>query len=170
MHAAERNMDPHQIPRFHPVRKVVPESERTERKKEVQKSYIPETCALLFCIAAILVLNLFLLGRFADITSTKHQVSQMEKKMEQLQNQREQLAVSIEKSSRLDWIEQEAMARLNMQYPDKNQIIYISVDPVRVQLVAGQMNHQVTEDDLEGSILPQSIEKIFHKFAGVLRI
>jgi cell division protein FtsL len=170
MHAAERKRETYHVHSSLPARKVMYETEKTVRKNDVQKSYIPETCALLFCIAAILVLNLFLLGRFADITSTKHQVSQMEKKMEQLQNQREQLAVSIEKSSRLDWIEQEAVARLNMQYPDKNQIIYISVDPVRVQLVAGQMKHQVTDDVLEGSILPQSIEKIFHKFAGVLRI
>lgn len=128
-----------------------------------------ETWALLLYIAAFLLLNLMLIGRYADITETKHNVAGMEKKLEQLQNQREQLMVDIERSSRLDWIEEEAIHRLGMQYPDKSRMIYISVDPSRVELVASHIDSAAEVKEEDGGLLPNSIERIFHKFAGVFR-
>jgi len=171
MYAAEQIRQSYQEPplRQTPRHNSVPQ--KAKRSKQMKKkSYLPETCILILCVFAFLALNLLLLGRFAEITSTKHQVSQMEKKFEQLQNQKEQLMVEIEKSSKLEWIEHEAIERLGMKYPDKNQMIYISVDPVRVELVTNQINQIHSEELAEDGLLPQSIERIFLKFAGVLRI
>ena len=139
------------------------------RHNSRHRSYVRETCALFLCVMAFLGLNLFLLNRYAEITSVKHQVLQMEKSLEQLRNQREKLGVEIEKSSKLEWIEGEAVGRLGMKYPDKNQVIYISVDPARVALIDGELEKVHIEDGKNG-ILPNSIERIFHKFAGVLQI
>jgi cell division protein FtsL len=171
MHAAEQIYQPYQERQEREKRQTAHQIKKAHAAHHVKpKSYFRETCALLICVIAFMALNLFLLGRFAEITSMKHQVSQMEKSFEQLQNQREQLMIEIEKSSKLEWIEHEALTRLGMKYPDKNQMIYISVDPARVAIVAGQINQEPLEEIEGGGLLPQSIEKIFHKFAGVLRI
>ncbi|SMP46612.1 septum formation initiator family protein [Anoxynatronum buryatiense] len=166
MYAAERirEMD------YDDYRQMPKRQQTASKKAKPQKSYMPETCALLLCIVAFLGLNLFLINRFAEITATKHQVTQLEKSLEQLQNQREQLMVEIEQSSKLEWIEQEAVNRLGMRYPDKSQLIYISVDPASVALLAGEIQEDPLAENEDGGLLPYSIEKIFHKFAGILRI
>jgi len=166
MYAAEkiREMD------YYDYETVPRQKKPTQQRAIPQKSFLPETCALILCIVAFLALNLFLISRFAEITATKHQVTQLEKSLEQLQNQREQLMVEIERSSKLEWIEHEAVSRLGMQYPDKSQLIYISVDPASVALLAGQIETDPMSENEEDGILPYSIEKIFHKFAGILRI
>ncbi len=171
MYAAEQLRQPN--PEWHPGHdpSKKPDRQKSKGLSQTRKtSFIPETCVLLFCVLAFLVLNLFLLSRFAEITSMKHQVSQMEKRFEQLQNQREQLLVEIERSSKLEWVEQEATTRLGMRYPDKSQVIYISVDPGKVELVENQINRNSLKEPANNGLLPQSIERIFHKFAGVLRI
>ncbi len=152
-------------------KKLIKQKTENEKKRLSTKnrSYVRETCALFLCVIAFLGLNLFLLSRYAEITSVKHQVLQMEKSLEQLRNTKEKLSVEIEKSSKLEWIEGEAVTRLSMKYPDKNQVIYISVDPTKVALIDGELEKTYIEDERNG-ILPNSIERIFHKFAGVLQI
>jgi len=168
MYAAEQIRQSHYYEQERiPVRKQ--SENEIKRHNTKNRTYVRETCALFLCVMAFLGLNLFLLSRYAEITSVKHQVLQMEKSLEQLRNQKEKLSVEIEKSSKLEWIEGEAVTRLSMKYPDKSQVIYISVDPAKVALIDGELEKTYIEDEKNG-ILPHSIERIFHKFAGVLQI
>lgn len=168
MYAAEQIRQSHYYEKDRNTIKSNKKVDKTLHSKR-QKSYIRETCALFLCVLVFLGLNLFLLNRYAEVTSVKHQVLQMEKSLEQLRNQKEKLSVEIEKSSKLEWIEGEAVTRLGMKYPDKSQVIYISVDPARVGLINGELEKSYTQDGQRG-VLPHSIERIFHKFAGVLQI
>lgn len=174
MHAAELMREANPKRPLYREKRTVSKRKSVNRPLGVQtrtsKSYSREICALLLCIALFLSLNLFLLGRFAEVTAVKHRVSQMEKLLEQQVNQKEQLMVEIERSSKLEWIEEEAVHRLGMRYPDKTQMIYISVDPARVELVSGNLDNSPSVDHQDHGLLPHSIERIFHKFAGVLRI
>lgn len=172
MHAAQQIQHTH----YHnPVRKTVATKRkaltppRVKTRNRVYNSYVRETCALLLCVLGLLGLNLFLLSRYAEITSAKHQVHVLDNTLEQLQNQKVQLSVKIDKSSRLDWIEDQAVERLAMKYPDKSQVIFISVDPNRVALINESLARNRSEVR-DNSLLPHSIERIFHKFAGVLQI
>ncbi|SDY42090.1 FtsB/FtsL family cell division protein [Tindallia californiensis] len=166
MHAAQQL--PYEYPYEIPATKEK-KGKQNKKKKAEKKKYALELVVLMACLGAVLALNLFLVGRYADITSTRHAVTTLEKKTEQLQNQREQLMVEIERASRLEWVEAEAKTRLSMKYPDKDQLIYISVDPDRVNQVSQRIETHCTEEEHNGT-LPQPIEKIIHKFAGILRI
>ncbi|GEM_PF-1239242 len=167
MYAAER------LPREQPYEVPVQKPERTKRvktRKALKRKYALEMLVLMVCLCGVLALNIFLVGRYADITGTRHEVSSLDKKVEQLQNQKEQLLVDIEKSSKLEWIEEEAKSRLSMKYPDKEQLIYISVDPERVNQISQRIQRSNEEIEQKQQSLPQPIEKIIYKFAGILRI
>lgn len=167
MHAAERL--PQERPSEVPVRKPR-RKQRVKTKKVAKKKYVLEMLTLMVCLCGVLALNIFLVGRFADITGTRHEVSSLDKKVERLQNQKEQLLVEIEKSSKLEWIEEEAKERLSMKYPDKDQLIYISVDSEKVNQISQRVQRNKEEPESKEQSLPQSIERIIHKFAGILRI
>ncbi len=168
MYAAEQIRQSHYYDKNHNAIRTNKKIDKTLHIKR-HKSYVRETCALFLCVMAFLGLNLYLLNRYAEVTSVKHQVLQLEKSLEQLRNQKEKLSVEIEKSSKLEWIEGEAVTRLSMKYPDKSQVIYISVDQARVGLINGELEKSDTQEGQSG-ILPHSIERIFSKFAGVLQI
>ena len=167
MYAAERlpQEQPYEVPVRQPERK-----KQKNTKKALKTKYALEMLALMVCLCGVLALNIFLVGRYADITGTRHAVSSLDQKVEQLQNQKEQLLVEIEKSSKLEWIEEEAKSRLSMKYPEKEQLIYISVDPDRVNQISQQVKSSNEETEQRQKSLPQPIERIIHKFAGILRI
>ena len=79
--------------------------------------------SLLIIIAAALVLML----RFALITSLGYSISNSEKKYEEIRNMNSVLRYQIEKETDLDNIRLLAEAKLGMQTPKKNQIVYINV-------------------------------------------
>ncbi|RQD66907.1 MAG: hypothetical protein D5S00_11575 [Tindallia sp. MSAO_Bac2] len=167
MYAAQR------IPQEHPYHEPVRRPKRKNQqkaKRAVKKKYALELVALMVCLCGVLALNIFLVGRYADITNTRHAVSSLEQRVEQLQNHREQLMVEIERSSKLEWIEEEAKNRLSMKHPEKDQLIYISVDPERVRQVSQRIDRKNSEVEQNDNGLPQPIERIIHRFAGVLRI
>ena len=143
---------------------------KTVERKAMQRKFTLEIVLLSICLCTVLSLNIFLVGRYAEITGIKHEVSSLNQQVEQLKNHREQLLVQIEQSSRLEWIETEAKERLSMKYPDKDHMIYISIDPDQVQQVAKQINIKETDIEQTDGIIPQPVEKIIHKFANVLRI
>lgn len=78
-----------------------------------------------------IVLGILLIGymyRYSTISAIKYENNQLKKDLEAMENQKRELMMEIEKSKRSDVIEQMAKEQLGMQYPEEEQIVYITTD------------------------------------------
>jgi len=142
-----------------------------KQKKKEPKRYRFEKVMATVGIITILVLSLSLLLRYASITETRHQVHGLSKQLEQLESQREKLKVEMEKVSKSKTIEAAAKERLNMQYPSKEQVFYVAVDPTKVALMNNEINKKINNGEVIGANNNQStLKKMFHKISGMFNI
>lgn len=122
-------------------------------------------------IFVFLFLGIFLLLRYAAITEAKHQVIKLNNQLEQVVNQKEKLKLELEKATKSELIEMEAMSRLNMTYPKVDQTYYITVNPTKVALLTQEMNKQLALPQ-EGVSVPAEgvMSKVINKFVELFRI
>ncbi|MDO4720769.1 MAG: cell division protein FtsL [Peptostreptococcaceae bacterium] len=66
--------------------------------------------------------------RYSMISSMKYEINRKYKELEELQNQKKELHLEIEKTKRSDLIESTAREQLGMEYPTEEQLIYITVE------------------------------------------
>ncbi|MBM7614594.1 cell division protein FtsL [Alkaliphilus hydrothermalis] len=142
-----------------------------KQKKKAPKSYRFEKVMATAGIVTILVLSLSLLLRYASITEARHDVHGLSKQLEQLENQREKLKVEMEKVSKSMTIEAAAKERLNMQYPSKEQVFYVAVDPTKVALMNNEIDKKINEGEVIGlNTNLNPLKKMFHKISGMFNI
>lgn len=111
-----------------------PEKSRTEksRNKKVVKRK-KRTKALyrlaLMGIAMIgLILSLFILYRYANITKIRLEITELEKQKVELEKEKENLVAELEAIKSSSKIEEDAVVKLGMDYPTEEQIVYLDVD------------------------------------------
>ncbi|MCC5912548.1 MAG: hypothetical protein JJT76_19185 [Clostridiaceae bacterium] len=146
------------------------QQQRVSKNIKRKKSYRFEKIASGLGVSIVLILSLALLIRFAAITDARHHVHSLNQQIEQLESQRENLRVEVERSSKSQWIENEAKERLNMQYPQSQQMIYINVDPIEVAMISSRIKeaNERNNNIEEGS--STILDRAFNKFVGFLKI
>lgn len=79
-------------------------------------------------LAVFFVCAMILMYRFAAITELNYKIGSMNRKIENLRNENARMAIDIEKSADLNYVEEIAVTKLGMQRPLKNQIVYVNIE------------------------------------------
>lgn len=120
-----------------------------KRKKVINKTMYLGILAMFF------ISSFFILNRYADITQARYEISEMQKQLKELENERTDLLANLEGLKSTTAISEKAQTNLGMVYPNEDQIVYIAVNDI----------NENTQDDIS---LSQRIREIFSIFSSIL--
>jgi cell division protein FtsL len=119
---------------------------REEKKREAKKIKLRSQRRLnFFVICAVVALSMaayFMISKNVQVHETKDQITKLENELAMLESNTSQKIFELEQSVDLNAVEQIATTRLNMQRPEKYQIVYINVQTDDVT--------EVTANNVEG--------------------
>ncbi|OPJ56850.1 septum formation initiator family protein [Alkalithermobacter paradoxus] len=97
---------------------------REKNSKKKRKSINPIKIGLFIIVGIVLSL----MCRYAIISTLKYEIHALNRELREIENKKRELHLNLERLSNSGYIEREAKKRLNMNYPDDEQIVYINVD------------------------------------------
>ena len=119
---------------------------REQKKREAQKIKVRDQRRLnFFVICSIIVLSMaayFMISKNVQYQESNDKIKKLENELTMLESNTSQKIFELEQSVDLNAVEQIASTRLNMQRPEKCQIVYINVQTDDVA--------EVTADNVEG--------------------
>ncbi|PHS36459.1 MAG: hypothetical protein COA82_00330 [Alkaliphilus sp.] len=130
-------------------------NDNKKNKESNQKSM------LVSCIALIFLMSITLLFRYSSIIEARHQVYSLNNQLELLTNQKRMLNIDMERAITSEWIEQEAMKRLDMNYPTVEKTHFFAVDQVRLAKLTKQIEN---ENRIELVKKPKNKASLFARF------
>lgn len=95
---------------------------QTVANKKLNMVFKVSSIILLGAIAASMILILL---RYTQITETKYNINVLNKQINVLENDIQQLKANIDSLTRSDVIENKAINELNMQYPKYEQMVFL---------------------------------------------
>ena len=106
-----------------------------EKPKKVHKKKSNASSKLLIIGFAIigLILSLFILYGYANITKTRLEVTGLEKQKIELEREKEDLIAELEGIKSSSKIEEGAIVKLGMDYPTEDQIVYMDVNDLALE-------------------------------------
>lgn len=101
---------------------------RHEVKCQNQKQHRHlKTSLRIIALSAMLFIALsFLVIRFADVYEAKYQIHSMQKEIKQMNQEIEEIKASLDSTISLENIERVAIQELKMQYPQTEQVVYLT--------------------------------------------
>ncbi len=128
--------------------------------KELQKNYRLEK--MLFCtmIMMITLVSLGLLLRYVMITEARHEIHQLNSAIVDLKNDERSLRVELESLSRSNRVEFEASERLEMVYPEIQEVNYVQVDSNEVSRIANHLEGRENQVSPEPSLMGRANESL----------
>jgi len=141
------------------------ELKREEKRREVEKMKAREQRKLnFFVICAVVALSLsayFMISKNVQVHETASKIESLEKELAMLESNTSQKIFELEQSVDLNTVEEIATTRLNMQRPEKYQIVYLNVPTEDVT--------EVTAGEVEGvkNKVGNFTEKLKKNFFGI---
>lgn len=138
---------------------------REAKKLQARKIKLREQKRLnFFLIAGILLLSMaayFMISKNVQVHETKDEIKKLQNELAMLESNTSQKMFELEQSVDLDTVEEIASTRLNMQRPEKYQIIYINAPSEDVA--------SVTADGVEGigNQVGSMAENVKKNFLGI---
>lgn len=138
---------------------------REVKKSEAKKIKLREQRRLnFFVICAIVALFMaayFMISKNVQVFETGDRVKKLESELSMLESTTSQKIFELEQSVDLNVVERVATTRLNMQRPEKYQIVYLNVNTDDVT--------EITADDVEGvkNQIGNAAEKMKKNFIGI---
>lgn len=105
---------------------VYEENKVLKEKKKYRSNRFKKT-RIVFSILLVFLTGFVVMYRYALITDLNYKISRLEKEYETIKNDNSRLKVAVEKNTDLSRIKTTAEERMNMQKPDKYQIVHIRV-------------------------------------------
>lgn len=102
-------------------------NKRINRKKNKKKSMLIKM-SIIFWVVIIASALIFILLRYTAITEAKYEVYSLNKEITKLEDHLQEVKVELDSLTRSDIIEEAAIKDLNMQYPQYDQMIFLSLD------------------------------------------
>ncbi len=134
---------------------------KNDSKKNKENTYRLQKSMLVSCIVLIFLMSITLLFRYSSIIEARHQVYSLSNQLELLTNQKRMLNIDLERAVTSEWIEQEAMKRLNMKYPTVEKTHFFAVDQVRLAKLTKQIE---SENRIELVKQPKSKASLLVRF------
>lgn len=149
---------------------VVSREQPKAPKNKKKKNYFFEKIIITMALTVALSFSILVLTRFTSITETKHKVHGLQKQLENLEVEQEKLRVEVEKVSKSKWVEDEAIVRLDMQYPLPEQMIYININPAKVSLLSSEIKKMNTNSTTAQGEESKGFFIIFERLVGYIGI
>lgn len=137
--------------------KVLSEKKRNKARNKEKLKTVAIT-------VAIFALGLVLMYRYALITDMSYKVNKADNEYNKIKNENSRLRVEIEKEIDLSNIKRLAEEKLNMQKPDKYQIVYLRVPKSDYTIV----NSVYKMDEKQGNSMFASLFDRVSKFIQLL--
>ncbi|MFZ5965854.1 MAG: hypothetical protein ACOYVK_01570 [Bacillota bacterium] len=107
--------------------------EKIKTKEKKRKVSVFQKLQVFFSVSILGALCIGVLLGYVQVTETKYRLHNMENEMKQLENQIENLKVKVEMVKRSDLVEEKAKNLLGMQYPTKEQMIFLTIPNVETE-------------------------------------
>lgn len=101
-------------------------NEKIGKRSVIKKKRSNNKLRSLILISIFLGGCLLLLSRYAAITSIRSDITTLERNIEELEKKKVNLQASLEGIKSSEKIEEEAILKLGMDYPNEGQIVYLS--------------------------------------------
>lgn len=127
------------------------------RKRVVKKKKKSNSLSKLMSISIatiILLTSLFILFRYAKISATRLEITQLERQKNELEKDKMDLIANLEELKSSRKIVEDARYKLGMDYPAEGQIVYISVE-------------ENTNDNLENISKSVQLRKVLSLFSSL---
>lgn len=127
------------------------EQMREEKKRLAKKQKLKERKRLnFFVICAVVAISFsayFMISKNVEVYETQAHIESLQKELNMLESTTSQKIFELEQSVDLNAVEQIAMTRLNMQRPEKYQIVYINVQTDDVTDVTAKNKEKAPDTD-----------------------
>ena len=97
-------------------------------KKKKKKSKVSYKLFIVELAIIGLILSLFILFRYANITKVRQEITDLERQKTELAKEKEYLTTELESIKSSSKIEEDEMIKLGMDYPTQDQIVYLNVE------------------------------------------
>ncbi|WP_077367841.1 cell division protein FtsL [Anaerosalibacter sp. Marseille-P3206] len=104
---------------------------KVKRKKVVKnknKSKVKNKLKLFTSAIIVLLLCMLVLLKYASITKTRLEITKLENEKVKLVKEKEDMITELDRVKNSIKIEEDARTKLGMDYPTKDQIVYVSVN------------------------------------------
>ncbi len=134
---------------------VQPRESRHKEKKAVgiskkNKVKASHKLQIIISITALVGLCIGMIFGYVQLTETKYRIYYLDKEAGELSAQIENLKVELESVKKTDIIETQAKEMLNMQYPQKEQIVYLSLDDQPIMALKDTEMKDLEEEEKKG--------------------
>ena len=129
----------------------------TYRKKR-KKSKLTYKLFIMGLAVIGLILSLFILYRYANITRVRQEITELERQKIELEKEKEYLTTELESIKSSSKIEEDAMIKLGMDYPTAEQVVYVNV---------GDIDMEEETDKREKSVLVKQFKSIVNLVLGL---
>lgn len=101
---------------------------RRKRKRPKKNNKSSAKLAYIFIAMAILGISLLILSRYTEITLVRTEITNLEKQRSEMEKIKINLIAELEGIKSSGQIAEDASLKLGMDYPNENQIVYISLE------------------------------------------
>ncbi|GFN35962.1 FtsB/FtsL family cell division protein [Tepidimicrobium xylanilyticum] len=105
-----------------------PNSKRKRKAKVTKKNHARNKLVIISIAMFYLILALFILYRYANITKIRNEITELERYKIQLEQEKEILMAELEGIKSSSRIEENAIFLLGMDYPTQDQIVYVDFE------------------------------------------
>jgi cell division protein FtsL len=144
------------------IAKQSPVSQKRQKMRAAHKIQI------IFCVVMVASLCVAILLGYVSLTETKYRVHALETEIKQLEGQIENYRVQAETFKKSTIVEERAIVELGMQYPTKNQMVYLDID--NTANIGAQDTKEAMEENVDQrdySIIA-GVKDTFHKIYSLL--
>nr|WP_300002284.1 hypothetical protein [Tissierella sp.] len=109
---------------------VIVEQEKLRKKRELKRRKKQKMLFKVSCITAIALFTMvsfFILRGYSNISSSRMNITNLEKRKSELEQTRFAMASELEEAKSSVKISEEAMYKLSMDYPSYDQVVYLSL-------------------------------------------
>lgn len=105
----------------------------------------------------------YIMYMYAQITEVNYKLNKQNKQYTEIKNENIRLKLDIERSLDLNTVKEVAETRLNMQKPDKSQIVYLKVPKSDITKVAARDNSGINGEGAV-AVVSNLFSKVIHLF------
>ncbi|MGO1469105.1 MAG: hypothetical protein ACTHW2_03690 [Tissierella sp.] len=106
-------------------RKIIKKN-RAIRRRRKQKMLFKLSC--IFFATMLTITSLFILRGYSNISEIRMNITNLERRKNELEQTKNSMVSELEEAKSSIKISEEAMYKLSMDYPSKDQVVYLSLD------------------------------------------
>ncbi len=137
--------------------------EKNKQKRVVKKAKKQRSKSHISTVVLIFSISILVIARYAYIAEINFNINAMEKELKEVQKENSLLNVKLAQAINLQSLERIALEELDMQYPEPEQIVYVSVAESIKENAAIDKTYLSKKDVLENKYIAKvkSIISIF---------